>query len=87
MAPTGSFIPILLSSILIFFVIYSGKAVASQTPPECQREVLHQTESIETLFRLHCNLRFVFEFEHQTFEPRAELVKGVFGFCWDLKLN
>jgi len=59
MAPTGSFIPVLLSSILIFFVIYSGRAVASQTPPECQREVLHQTESIETLFRLHCNLRTI----------------------------
>ena len=40
-------------------VLAADSASSSQTPNDCQRELWHQTESIETLFRLNCNLRWV----------------------------
>ena len=48
-----------LSALLLVVAWCPGGSLTSQTPHDCQREVIHQTESIETQFRLHCNLRSV----------------------------
>ena len=48
-----------LGALLLVVAWCPGGSLTSQTPHDCQREVIHQTESIETQFRLHCNLRSV----------------------------
>ena len=48
-----------LCALLLVVAWCPGGSLTSQTPHDCQREVIHQTESIETQFRLHCNLRSV----------------------------
>ena len=44
-------------------VLFPDGSTASQTPHDCQREVILPSESIETQFRLHCNLRYASETE------------------------
>ena len=44
---------VFLTSILI--LLCPGGTQSS----DCEREVIHQTETIETLYRLQCNLRYV----------------------------
>ena len=53
---------VLLTGLILVLFPEDG-FTASQTPHDCQREVILPSESIETQFRLHCNLRYASETE------------------------